>query len=104
MATLTLKAIILGPAMVTVNGASQAAPGNLCPNPGFELLNPAGDNFPLQWRPSRSETGKSQATIAELAFPITASLLNWFVLGVHASPLQFAGFGVVWWSILSMTR
>ena len=22
---------------------------NLCANPGFELLNPAGDNFPLNW-------------------------------------------------------
>ena len=28
---------------------TQAAARNLCPNPGFERLNPAGDNFPIGW-------------------------------------------------------
>ena len=28
---------------------AQTAPRNLCPNPGFERLNPAGDNFPIGW-------------------------------------------------------
>ena len=28
---------------------AQAAARNLCPNPGFERLNPAGDNFPIGW-------------------------------------------------------
>ena len=28
---------------------TQAAARNLCPNPGFERLNPAGDNFPVGW-------------------------------------------------------
>jgi drug/metabolite transporter (DMT)-like permease len=48
-------------------------------------------------------TPASRATIAELAFPITASLLNWVVLGVHTTWIQFAGFGIVWAAILSLT-
>jgi drug/metabolite transporter (DMT)-like permease len=45
-----------------------------------------------------------RATIAELAFPITASLLNWIVLGIHTTWTQFAGFAVVWSAILSLSR
>ena len=63
-----LKTIMLGLAAVAVACASPAAPKNLCPNPSFELLNPAGDNFPLQWAPSRSETGKSQVIIDKDAY------------------------------------
>ena len=48
-------------------------------------------------------TPASRATVAELAFPVTASLLNWFILGVHASWIQFAGFAIVWSAILSLT-
>ena len=49
-------------------------------------------------------TPASRATIAELAFPITASLLNWIVLGIPTSFIQFAGFGIVWSAILSLRR
>ena len=36
------------PAQESGPGA-QTPPRNLCPNPGFERLNPAGDNFPVDW-------------------------------------------------------
>jgi drug/metabolite transporter (DMT)-like permease len=48
-------------------------------------------------------TSATSATIAELAFPITASLLNWVILGVHVSLVQIAGFAIVWSVILSLT-
>jgi len=48
-------------------------------------------------------TTASRATIAELAFPITASLLNWSFLAVPTSWLQIGGFAVVWTAILSLT-
>ncbi len=44
----------------------------------------------------------SRATIGELAFPVTAALLNWVVLDVKVSALQVAGFGIVWAAILSL--
>jgi drug/metabolite transporter (DMT)-like permease len=48
-------------------------------------------------------TPASRATIAELAFPMTASLLNWIVLGAPTSWIQLAGFGIVWSAILSLS-
>ena len=63
--------------------------------PGFAAL--------MLYYSGLTRTPASRATIAELAFPITASLLNWFVLGVHTSWIQFAGFGIVWLAILSLT-
>jgi hypothetical protein len=46
----------LAQALLCVSGSAQdsgpgaqAAARNLCPNPGFERLNPAGDNFPIGW-------------------------------------------------------
>jgi drug/metabolite transporter (DMT)-like permease len=47
-------------------------------------------------------TAASEATIAELAFPITAWLLNWLVLGVAATSLQLAGFTAVWLAIFTL--
>jgi drug/metabolite transporter (DMT)-like permease len=48
-------------------------------------------------------TSATSATIAELAFPITASLLNWVILGIDVSFVQVAGFGIVCCAILSLT-
>lgn len=47
-------------------GASCAAAdsgANVSPNPGFELLNPAGDNFPLNWSAEKDPTGKAGVTV-----------------------------------------
>lgn len=38
--------------------AHSASTENACKNPGFELLNPAGNNFPLNWSPVKSLTGQ----------------------------------------------
>lgn len=50
------------------------------------------------------QTPASQATIAELAFPVTASLLNWYALAIHVAPLQIAGFAIVWAAIFRLSR
>ena len=63
--------------------------------PGFAALM-------LYYRGLR-ESPAVKATIAELAFPVTASLLNWYVLGVDVAPLQIAGFAVVWAAIFGLS-
>ena len=50
------------------------------------------------------QTPASQSTIAELAFPITASLLNWLVLGAQATWVQILGFALVWAAIFKLSR
>jgi drug/metabolite transporter (DMT)-like permease len=64
--------------------------------PGFAALM-------LYYRGLR-DSPASKATIAELAFPVTASLLNWYVLGVDVAPLQIAGFAVVWAAIFRLSN
>lgn len=64
--------------------------------PGFAALM-------LYYRGLRTTTA-SHASIAELAFPATAAVLNWTVLGVPAHPMQIAGFAVVWSAIFYLSR
>jgi drug/metabolite transporter (DMT)-like permease len=47
-------------------------------------------------------TRASYATLAELAFPATAVVLNWTVLGVGVSPNQIVGFFILWGSVLAL--
>jgi hypothetical protein len=47
--------------------AGTSSPANLCKNPGFELLNPAGNNFPLNWSPVKSAAGQTSAGIDQRA-------------------------------------
>jgi drug/metabolite transporter (DMT)-like permease len=49
-------------------------------------------------------TRASLAAIAELSFPATAALLNWTVLGAGVSPVQIAGFAILWTAILSIQK
>ncbi len=42
---------------------AQDEPANLCVNPGFERLNPAGDNFPLNWGAVRRPPDRASVTI-----------------------------------------
>ncbi|MCX6917336.1 MAG: hypothetical protein NT167_30580, partial [Verrucomicrobia bacterium] len=45
-----VPALLCGSASAQDSGpGAPAAAQNLCPNPGFERLNPAGDNFPIGW-------------------------------------------------------
>ena len=44
------------------------------------------------------------ATVAELAFPATAALLNWTILGAEGRPIQVVGFAIVWMSIALVRR
>ena len=64
--------------------------------PGFAAL--------LLYYRGLRQTPASQATIAELAFPVTASLLNWYALGTSVAPLQIVGFALVWSAILWLSR
>ena len=47
-------------------------------------------------------TQASLAAIAELSFPATAALLNWTILGATVSPVQIAGFVMLWTAILAI--
>jgi drug/metabolite transporter (DMT)-like permease len=64
--------------------------------PGFAALM-------LYYKGLRS-TPASHASIAELAFPATAALLNWVVLGTPAAALQIIGLAVVWYAIFYLRR
>jgi drug/metabolite transporter (DMT)-like permease len=44
-------------------------------------------------------TRASYATLAELAFPATAVVLNWTFLGVGVSPNQVLGFVLLWGAV-----
>ncbi len=46
------------------------------------------------------QTPAFAATVAELAFPATAALLNWIFLGAESTLVQAAGFVAVWASIV----
>lgn len=47
-------------------------------------------------------TPASVATFAELAFPITAILVNWLVLGVGITPTQLLGAALLWAAVLTL--
>lgn len=46
-------------ALLPLSPMQSATVANLCMNPGFELLNPAGNNFPLNWSAVKSPAGQS---------------------------------------------
>jgi drug/metabolite transporter (DMT)-like permease len=50
------------------------------------------------------QTPAFQATIAELAFPATAVLLNWVVLSVSVNLVQVLGFSLIWICIACLSR
>jgi drug/metabolite transporter (DMT)-like permease len=50
------------------------------------------------------ETLASRATIAELSFPATATLLNFAFLGARLAPVQAAGFALLWVVIVLLGR
>lgn len=83
-----------------MNNPLAEAAANLCPNPGFELLNPAGDNFPLNWSASHAGTGRSLVAIdkdahsGSIAIRMSASegesaVLNSDVIGVKTGAVTF---------------
>jgi drug/metabolite transporter, DME family len=81
-----------------------AAPGrNYVPSLLWMAVVPGFAGLMLYYRGLR-QTPASQSTIAELAFPITASLLNWLVLGAQAGAIQILGFALVWASIFKLSR
>lgn len=51
-----------------------------------------------------SATRASYATLAELAFPATAVVLNWAFLGVGISANQLAGFLLLWGAVLYLSH
>jgi len=49
-------------------------------------------------------TPASVATLAELAFPLTAIIVNWLFLGRVPTPTQLIGFVILWVALLLLTR
>lgn len=48
-------------------------------------------------------TRASYATLAELADPATALVLNWLVLSATIAPVQLAGFGLLWAALATLS-
>ncbi len=67
------------------------APTNACKNPGFELLNPAGDNFPLNWTAVRNPADGATVAIDRNAhggsLAIRMSAAPGSIAGVNSEPL-----------------
>ena len=83
---LALVAFVQGPVVPARGDFIPLVPLSLLP--GFAALM-------LYYRGLR-ETPAMQATLGELAFPATAAVLNWAVLGAEATLVQGLGFAVVW--------
>jgi drug/metabolite transporter (DMT)-like permease len=50
-----------------------------------------------------SRTRASYATLAELAYPAAAVIVNWIFLGAHINGTQFIGFVILWLAITALT-
>jgi len=46
----------------------------------------------------------SRAAVAELSFAATAALLNWIFLDTRVTPIQLAGFALLWTAILNLNK
>lgn len=69
----------------------------------FQTLFPSLLSLLLYYK-GLSLTKASYATLAELAFPATGLLLNWFVLGSKISISQFIGFVIIWLAVFMIAR
>ncbi|MBI4474217.1 MAG: DMT family transporter [Acidobacteria bacterium] len=97
-----LCALPLLMAIVATEGFIAPPPSTLLPIALIALV-PGFAGLMLYYRGLRT-TPASYATIAELAFPATAALLNWTVLSVTPASLQIVGLGIVWLSIFHLSR
>lgn len=89
-------------AITTIQHQTALPPSSTIPSLLWIALIPGFTGLMFYYRGLKNTTATS-ATIAELAFPLTASLLNWIILGIHISFIQIVGFGLVWSAILSLT-
>ncbi len=64
--------VVWGLANVSSVEAQTSEGGNLCANPGLEMLNPAGDNFPLSWQRSGGVTIDKDAHAGGVAVRMSA--------------------------------
>jgi drug/metabolite transporter (DMT)-like permease len=51
-----------------------------------------------------SQALASRAALAELAYPATATVLNWALLDARVTAAQLAGFALLWLAILNLER
>ena len=99
---LTSLRVLLAVPLLVLLGFSQpfALPGRELVAPlVFMALVPGFAGLMLYYR-GLGRTPAFAATVAELAFPATAALLNWVFLGAESTLMQVAGFVVVWSAIV----
>ncbi|MDM8006026.1 MAG: discoidin domain-containing protein [Phycisphaerae bacterium] len=74
---------------------------NLCKNPGFELLNRAGDNLPLNWAAVQKPAGQGTATIDKTAhagsIAIRMSATPDCFVGINSDPIPVTKGVVTFW-------
>jgi drug/metabolite transporter (DMT)-like permease len=100
----SLRIVVATPLLIALNGTS-ALSVSLYPREAVSLLLMAlipGLLALLIYYRGLQNVRASRAAIAELAFPGTATILNWIFLGAHISPIQLAGFFLLWVAILNL--
>lgn len=98
---LTIIVLAQQPNWANLGQALSLAPvwGNLL----FQTLIPSLFSLLLYYR-GLNGVRASYATIAELAFPATGLLLNWFILHQTIDLGQWLGFAIVWLAVLQLSR
>lgn len=100
-----LQIAVMAVLMVLSGPAYGQTPENLCKNPGFELLNPAGDNFPLNWSPVQNPAGQGAVVIDKTthggSIAVRMSATPECVVGVNSDPIQvLKGIVTFWYQIV----
>ncbi|MGQ9651428.1 MAG: discoidin domain-containing protein [Phycisphaerae bacterium] len=84
---------------------SGQTPDNLCKNPGFELLNRAGDNFPLNWTALQNPADQATVTIDKIthggSIAVRLSVTPEGVAGINSDPIPATkGVATFWYQIV----
>jgi drug/metabolite transporter (DMT)-like permease len=101
-----LRIVVATPLLIALNGAG-AFSVSIHPREAISLvlmaLIPGLLALLIYYRGLRNALA-SRAAIAELAFPGAATVLNWIFLGARISPIQLAGFALLWAAILNLEK
>ncbi|HRR85374.1 MAG TPA: hypothetical protein P5316_10210, partial [Phycisphaerae bacterium] len=87
--------------MVLPGRASGQTPDNLCRNPGFELLNRAGDNFPMNWTAVHNPAGQGTVIIDKTthagSIAVRMSATPDCYVGINSDPIPATKGVVTFW-------
>lgn len=97
-----LRIVLAAPLLAALAGIPPAPPDGGSAAGLVALALVPGLSALLLYYRGLGSTRASYAAVAELAFPATAALLNWMILGAEVSAAQAAGFALVWFAIFDL--